>query len=63
MCAKGENRLSAIKSLQDLKQIRATASENEAAKKAAGNIQILVGMGTCGIAAGAEETIRVDLTY
>ena len=61
MYAKGENHLSAIKSLQDLKKIRATASEKEVAKKAAGNIQVLVGMGTCGIAAGAETTMNAIL--
>ena len=48
----------AIKSLQDLKQIRVTASEEQEAKKAAGDIQIIVGMGTCGIAAGADKTMN-----
>ena len=50
--------MSTIKSLQDLKQIRATASEKLDSKKAAGNIQIIVGMGTCGIAAGADDTMK-----
>ncbi len=50
--------MTAIKSLQDLKQIRATASEKQETKKAAGDIQIIVGMGTCGIAAGADKTMN-----
>jgi NADP-reducing hydrogenase subunit HndB len=61
LSAKGENLLPAIKSLQDLKQIRATASEKQASKRSSGDIQVIVGMGTCGIAAGANDTLKAIL--
>ncbi len=51
-----------VKSLEDLKRIREEALQKRAIKTAAGNIQIIVGMGTPGIAAGARDTLREFLT-
>jgi NADP-reducing hydrogenase subunit HndB len=50
-----------IKTLDDLKRIREEALEKRKMKTAAGNIQVVVGMGTCGIAAGARETMKAIL--
>ena len=50
-----------VKSLEDLKRLREEALEKRKAKSTAGNIQIIVGMGTCGIAAGARETMKAIL--
>ena len=50
-----------IKNLDDLKRIREEALEKRKMKTAAGNIQVVVGMGTCGIAAGARETMKAIL--
>ena len=47
-----------VKSLEDLKRIREEALQKRAIKTASGNIQIIVGMGTPGIAAGARDTLR-----
>ncbi|GAP14926.1 NAD(P)-dependent iron-only hydrogenase iron-sulfur protein [Longilinea arvoryzae] len=50
-----------IKNLDDLKRIREEALEKRKMKTASGQIQIVVGMGTCGIAAGARETMKAIL--
>ncbi|HML41114.1 MAG TPA: (2Fe-2S) ferredoxin domain-containing protein [Bellilinea sp.] len=47
-----------IKSLDDLKKIREEALEKRKVKTESGQTQIIVGMGTCGIAAGARETMK-----
>jgi len=47
-----------VKSLEDLKKIREEALKKRDIKTAPGSIQIIVGMGTPGIAAGARETLR-----
>lgn len=47
-----------IKSLEDLKKIREEALKKREIKSAPGSIQIIVGMGTPGIAAGARETLK-----
>jgi NADP-reducing hydrogenase subunit HndB len=52
-----------IKSLEDLKRIREEALQKRQAKTTAGQKQVLVGMGTVGIAAGARETLKAILTY
>ncbi len=52
----------AVKSLEDLKRIREEALQKRAIKTASGNVQIVVGMGTPGIAAGARDTLREFLT-
>jgi NADP-reducing hydrogenase subunit HndB len=52
-----------IKTLEDLKRIREEALEKRRVKSASGQIQIVVGMGTVGIAAGARETLKAILDY
>ena len=50
-----------IKSLDDLKKIREEAIKKQEVKSASGQKQIIVGMGTCGIAAGARDTMKAIL--
>ena len=52
-----------IKSLDDLKRVREEALEKRKAKSTSGAAQVIVGMGTCGIAAGARETMKAVLKY
>ncbi len=47
-----------VKSLEDLKKIREEALKKRDIKSAPGSVQIVVGMGTPGIAAGARETLK-----
>ncbi len=47
-----------VKTLEDLKKLREEALEKRRIKSASGQIQIVVGMGTVGIAAGARETLK-----
>lgn len=54
--------MSAIKSLEDLKRLREEALEKRKVKSTAGNVQVIVGMGTCGIAAGARDTMKSILS-
>lgn len=51
----------AIKSLEELKRIKEEALAKRQARATAGRAQITVGMGTCGIAAGARETMKAIL--
>lgn len=51
----------AVKSLDELKRLKEEALEKRKLKATAGNIQVTVAMGTCGIAAGARETMRAIL--
>lgn len=51
----------AIKSIEDLKRIRDEALKKQEMKSASGQKQIIVGMGTCGIAAGARDTMKAIL--
>ena len=53
--------MSKIKSLDDLKKIREEALEKRKAKMVSGEKQIVVGMGTVGIAAGARDTLKTIL--
>lgn len=55
--------MNAIKSLDDLKKIREAALEKRKLSETSGSIQVIVGMGTCGIAAGARETMKSVLDY
>jgi NADP-reducing hydrogenase subunit HndB len=55
-------KMSAIKSLEDLKKLREEALEKRRVKSSTGAIQIIVGMGTCGIAAGARDTMKAILS-
>lgn len=52
-----------VKSLEDLKRIREQALQKREAKTVSGQKQIVVGMGTVGIAAGARETLKAILDY
>ena len=48
----------AVKSLEDLKRIREEALKKREIKTAESRVQIIVGMGTPGIAAGARDTLK-----
>lgn len=50
-----------VKTLEDLKRIREEALEKRKAKTMTGQIQVIVGMGTCGIAAGARDAMKAVL--
>ncbi|PWH14353.1 MAG: 2Fe-2S ferredoxin [Anaerolineae bacterium] len=52
-----------VKSLEDLKKIREEALKKREIKSAPGSVQIVVGMGTPGIAAGARETLKEILNF
>lgn len=52
-----------VKSLEDLKRIREQALQKREAKTTSGQKEIIVGMGTVGIAAGARETLKTILDY
>lgn len=52
-----------IKSLDDLKRIREEALKKQDLKSTTGKTEIIVGMGTVGIAAGARETLKAILDY
>lgn len=54
--------MATIKSLDDLKRLREEALEKRRVKTEGGNAQVTVGMGTCGIAAGARETMKAILS-
>jgi len=47
-----------IKSLDDLKKIREEALKKQQLKETSGKTEVVVGMGTVGIAAGARETLK-----
>lgn len=49
-----------IKSLDDLRKIREESRKNTEARRENGT-QIIIGMGTCGIAAGAREVMKAVL--
>jgi NADP-reducing hydrogenase subunit HndB len=51
----------AVKSLDELKRLKEEAIAKRNAKVTAGTAQVTVAMGTCGIAAGARETMRAIL--
>ena len=50
--------MSTVKTLEDLKRIREEALEKSKAKATSGTAQVIVGMGTCGIAAGARDAMK-----
>jgi len=52
-----------VKTLEDLKRLREEALEKRKVKTASGQTQVIVGMGTVGIAAGARETLKAILDY
>ena len=53
----------AIKSLEELKRVREEALQKKQLKAAPGNIQVIIAMGTCGIAAGARDIMKSILNY
>ena len=53
----------AIKSLEELKRVREEALQKKQMKATPGNVQVVVAMGTCGIAAGARDTMKSILTF
>lgn len=53
--------MSTVKSLDDLKKIREEALKKQQIKETSGKKEIIVGMGTVGIAAGARETLKAIL--
>lgn len=50
-----------VKSLEDLRRIREEALQKRQVKAASGEANIVVAMGTCGIAAGAREAMKAIL--
>ena len=50
-----------VKSLDDLKRIREEALEKRKVKATSGQAQVIVAMGTCGIAAGARDAMKAIL--
>jgi NADP-reducing hydrogenase subunit HndB len=53
----------AIKSLEELKRVREEALQRKQMKATPGNVQVVVAMGTCGIAAGARDTMKSILSF
>lgn len=53
--------MSPIKNLEELNKLRENAIEKRKAKATLGNAQVIVGMGTCGIAVGARDTLKAIL--
>jgi NADP-reducing hydrogenase subunit HndB len=53
--------MATIKSLDDLKRAREEALKKRELKASSGTIQVIVGMGTCGIAAGARDAMKAIL--
>jgi NADP-reducing hydrogenase subunit HndB len=53
--------MATIKSLDDLKRAREEALKKRELKASSGTVQVIVGMGTCGIAAGARDTMKAIL--
>jgi (2Fe-2S) ferredoxin len=50
-----------VRSLEDLKKFREDALARQKFKTKEGKAQIIVGMGTCGVAAGARDTMNAIL--
>jgi (2Fe-2S) ferredoxin len=50
-----------VKSLEDLKRLKEDALKKRQAMTTSGQAQVVVAMGTCGIAAGARETMKAIL--
>jgi NADP-reducing hydrogenase subunit HndB len=53
--------MTSVKSLEDLKRLREEALEKRKVKSASGEAQVIVAMGTCGIAAGARDAMKAIL--
>jgi len=50
-----------VKSLEDLKRLKEEALKKRQATATSGRAQVVVAMGTCGIAAGARDTMKAIL--
>ncbi|NLM69766.1 MAG: (2Fe-2S) ferredoxin domain-containing protein [Firmicutes bacterium] len=50
-----------MKSLEELRKLRAELEKELAARNSEGKPKIIIGMGTCGIAAGAREILQAVL--
>ena len=55
--------MSLIKSLEDLEKIREVTLEKRELRAVSGATQVIIGMGTCGIAVGARETMKSVLKF
>ena len=55
--------MTVVKSLEQLNRIRENVLQQKQRRAAPGNIQMLVTMGTCGIALGARDTMESLLNY
>jgi NADP-reducing hydrogenase subunit HndB len=53
--------MTSVKSLEDLKRIREEALEKRKVKAKSGQAQVIVAMGTCGIAVGARDAMKAIL--
>ncbi len=53
----------AVKSLEDLKHVKEEALAKRKAQATSGRAQITVGIGTCGIAVGARDTMKAILGF
>ena len=53
----------AIKSLEELKRVREEALAKKQMKAVPGQVQVIIAMGTCGIAAGARDTMKSVLNF
>jgi NADP-reducing hydrogenase subunit HndB len=53
--------MTAIKSLDELKKLREEALEKRKVRTGGSGVQVIVAMGTCGIAAGARDTMKTIL--
>ena len=52
-----------VKALEELKRVREEALAKKQLKAIPGNVQVIVAMGTCGIAAGARDTMKSILSF
>ena len=53
--------MSPVKSLEDLMRLREAALEKRKVTAESGQVQVIVTMGTCGIAVGARDTMKTIL--
>ena len=52
-----------IRSIEELKNLREEAQKVKEMRNQSGKIQVIVGMGTIGIASGARETLKAILNF
>jgi NADP-reducing hydrogenase subunit HndB len=58
-----EKGMHAVKSLEELKHIQEEILKKKQVKATRGKVEVIVTMGTCGIAAGARDTLKSILNY